>query len=133
MSGKYDDILNLPHHVSASRPHMPAADRAAQFAPFAALTGYGEAVAETARLTEEWVELDEDAIALLDGRLREIRDKLAEQPVVTVRYFVPDPRKSGGAYRTQTGRVRKIDGFKGILVLGEDCEIPIRRIVGIGD
>lgn len=133
MKDKYQDMMDRPLPQLAGHPRMSMENRAAQFAPFAALTGYGEAVAETARLTEEWVELDEDAIALLDGRLREIRDKLAEQPVVTVRYFVPDPRKSGGAYRTQTGRVRKIDGFKGILVLGEDCEIPIRRIVGIGD
>ena len=130
---KYGDMLYMTYPFQTDRPRMNRADRAAQFSPFAALTGFDGVVAETARLTEEWVELDEDAIALLDGRLREIRDKLAEQPVVTVRYFVPDPRKSGGAYRTQTGRVRKIDGFKGILVLGEDCEIPIRRIVGIGD
>lgn len=91
--GKYDDIINLPHHVSATRPHMPMIDRAAQFQPFRALTGYEDAVHETARLTDEKVELTEDEKALLDMRLQKLADDISSQPRVTLTYFRPD-RKS---------------------------------------
>ena len=88
--GKYDDIINLPHHVSAARPHMPMLDRAAQFMPFRALTGYEDAVRETARLTEEKPELTEDEKALLDVRLQRLAEEIAGQPGVTLTYFQPD-------------------------------------------
>ena len=103
MKGAYDDIINLPHHVSATRPHMSMGDRAAQFAPFAALTGYEDAVREAARLTEERVELTEDAQAALDARLRLLADGSMAGKAVTLTWFQPDARKSGGAYVTATG------------------------------
>ena len=103
MTGKYDDIIHLPHHVSATRPRMPMLDRAAQFSPFVALTGYEAAVRETARLTDQRVELDESAKAELDRKLRLLLS-LPGQPEASITYFRPDERKEGGAYETVTGR-----------------------------
>lgn len=131
MSGKYDDILNLPHHVSASRPHMPAADRAAQFAPFAALTGYDAAVRETARQTDARLELDECEKEALNDKLRVIDEHLENAPEVTVTYFRPDGRKAGGAYVTVSGAVRKIDGYARVVVLADGGRIPIDEIAGL--
>lgn len=115
--GKYDDIIDLPHHVSATRPRMPMAARAAQFQPFRALTGYEDAVRETARLTEERAELTEDEKALLDARLQELADRLPDHPRVTVTYFQPDRRKAGGAYVRTAGRLMRIDAIEGVLIL----------------
>lgn len=106
---KYDDIINLPHPVSASHPQMSAMNRAAQFAPFAALTGYGDAISETHRLTDRKIELDEEAKAVLDEKLQMLMEHLEEHPEVQITYFVPDERKAGGAYITVTGSIRKID------------------------
>lgn len=131
MSGKYDDILNLPHHVSASRPHMPAADRAAQFAPFAALTGYDAAVRETARQTDARLELDECEKEALNDKLRVLDEHLENAPEVTVTYFRPDDRKAGGAYVTVSGAVRKIDGYARVVVLADGGRIPIDEIAGL--
>lgn len=131
MSGKYDDILNLPHHVSASRPHMPAADRAAQFAPFAALTGYDAAVRETARQTDARLELDECEKEALNDKLRVLDEHLGSAPEVTVTYFRPDDRKAGGAYVTVSGAVRKIDGYARVVVLADGGRIPIDEIAGL--
>lgn len=131
MSGKYDDILNLPHHVSASRPHMPAADRAAQFAPFAALTGYDAAVRETARQTDARLELDECEKEALNDKLRVLDEHLGSAPEVAVTYFRPDGRKAGGAYVTVSGAVRKIDGYARVVVLADGGRIPIDEIAGL--
>lgn len=131
MSGKYDDILNLPHHVSASRPHMPAADRAAQFAPFAALTGYDAAVRETARLTDARLELDEYEKEALNDKLRVLDENLESAPEVTITYFLPDGKKTGGAYVTASGAVKKIDGYERVVVLEDGGRIPIDEIAGI--
>ena len=103
--GEYDDIIGLPHHVSSTRPHMPMLDRAAQFQPFRALTGYEDAVQETARYTDEKVELTEDEKALLDMELQRLSDDIANRPQVTLTYFRSDKRKAGGAYVTTTGRL----------------------------
>ena len=108
MKTPYDDIIHLPHHVSQNHPQMPMLDRAAQFAPFAALTGYEAAVGETARLTAERRELDPQEAEELNRRLSELVARLPDHPEVTVEYFVPDNRKAGGAYVTMTGRVRHI-------------------------
>ena len=105
-SHKYDDIIHLPHHVSDKRPQMPVLDRAAQFAPFAALTGYGEAVKETARLTERRIQPDEETLDILNRRLEFIKKHISEQPEVSVCFFRPDPRKDGGAYVTVSGTVK---------------------------
>ena len=97
---RYEDIIDLPHHVSSTRPHMAIADRAAQFAPFAALTGYGDAVNETARLTDERAVLDEDRKAEIDAALRAVKKNIGEHPELSVTYFKPDDRKTGGSYIT---------------------------------
>ncbi len=131
MSGKYDDILHLPHPISAKHPQMSMRDRAAQFSPFAALTGYGEVIRETGRLTEDWLELDEAAKAELDRRLRLLAGVLGNRPEITVVWFQPDDRKEGGAYVTVTGRVRKLDVSAGVLLLEDETRIPIRHLVSL--
>lgn len=129
---RYEDIISLPHHVSASRPHMPIPDRAAQFAPFAALSGHDAAVKETARLTQERRELDEGIREILDEKLRMVQEMLHEdQPQITVTYFCPDERKAGGAYVTVSGQVRKIDLYGHSLIMGDGRQIPIEEIYDI--
>ena len=129
--GKYDDIIDLPHHVSATRPHMPMIDRAAQFMPFRALTGYEGAVRETARLTDEKIELTEDEKALLDMRLQELADGISSCPTITLTYFQPDKKKAGGAYVTVTGQLKKIDDYEGTLILVSGERIQIEDILEI--
>ena len=131
MSGKYDDIIHLPHHVSSTRPHMPMRDRAAQFMPFRALTGYEDAVRETARLTKERVELTEEERSVLDGKLQKLVDALPDHPAVTLTYFQPDKRKAGGAYVTASGRLKKIDDLAGVLILTGGERIVIEDIMDI--
>lgn len=131
MSTPYDDIILLPHHVSLARPRMSAMERAAQFSPFAALTGYDAAVRETARTTEERAELDEDAKAALDRVLRQVLDRLSARPAIRVTVFRPDSRKSGGAYVTLTGRVKKLRQPENVLVLEDGTEIPIADIYAL--
>lgn len=121
---KYEDILHLAHPRSASRPHMSAHDRAAQFSPFAALSGYEEAVEETGRLTEEKRELPEDRAARLEESLRQILAQEGPHPAVRIRYFEPDEKKSGGAYRTVFGHIRRIDTYRRGLTLEEGLFIP---------
>lgn len=139
-SVKYADIMELPHHQSLKRPHMPMEDRAAQFSPFAALTGYEDAVKETARLTEGRLELDEYQKEVLDRQLSCIRDALCkcrqkgrcrgEMGVeITVTYFVPDERKEGGMYLTQKGMVQKLKEYEQILLMEDGKEIPLAEIV----
>lgn len=128
---RYDDLLDLPHHVSVTHPHMSLYDRAAQFAPFKALTGYEDDVEETARLTDQRVELDADSIARLDARLRLLEERLADAPAVSITYFLSDERKDGGSYETVTGIVKKIDAIKHILVLRDGWQIPIGDICDI--
>ena len=129
--GKYDDIIGLPHHVSSTRPHMPMLDRAAQFQPFRALTGYEDAVHETARHTDEKVELTEDEKALLDVKLQRLADDLADRPQVTLTWFQPDKRKAGGTYVTATGQLKKIDDLEGALILASGERIVIEDILDI--
>lgn len=129
--GKYDDIIGLPHHVSSTRPHMPMLDRAAQFQPFRALTGYEDAVQETARYTDEKVELTENEKALLDMELQRLSDDIANRPQVTLTCFRPDKKKSGGAYVTTTGRLKKIDDIEGALILASGERIVIEDILDI--
>ena len=131
MTGEYDDIINLPHHVSMKRPHMTAIDRAAQFSPFAALTGYDAAVKETARLTDERVELDEYSANALSDRLQIIAERIAEQPEIAITYFQPDIMKSGGSYATATSAAKKIDEHKRIVIMTDRTTIPIDDIVSI--
>ena len=131
MSGNYDDILYLQHHVSETRPHISNYDRAAQFSPFAALTGYGAAISETARQTDRKIELDDDQIQTMNAALRLLQTHINEQPEVAITYFQPDDRKQGGAYHTVTGHVYRIDAAKGTVVLTDKMVIPIADILKI--
>ena len=126
---RYDDIIDLPHHVSRKHPQMPLLDRAAQFAPFAALTGHEAAIRETARLTEEEIELDENSKELLDLRLQQLQEHLSEHPSVTATYFKPDEKKSGGAYETVTGKVKKVDGYAGELVFTDGRRVELKSMI----
>lgn len=128
---KYDDIIHLPHHVSSVHPQMPIEDRAAQFSPFAALTGHGEAIKETARQTEKRIELDENQKLILDGKMKIVKERLAEAPVITVTYFLPDAKKAGGIYLTITDAVKKIDEYRKLIVMEGGMRIPVREIVRI--
>ena len=130
-SNKYDKIINLPHHVSSTRPHMSMIDRAAQFSPFAALTGYDAAVRETARLTEQKIELDEYEKAALDQRILLLQEHLKELPEVTITHFVPDERKDGGKYISITEAVKKIDTYEKQIVLVDKSKISIENILSI--
>ncbi len=131
MKTPYDDIIRLPHHVSQNHPQMPLRDRAAQFAPFAALTGYEAAVGETARLTAERRELDAQEAEELNRRLTDLAARLPERPEVTIEYFVPDDRKSGGAYVSVTGRVRHISVPERTLVMEDGTVILIDDIAAL--
>ena len=127
----FSDIMNLPHHVSAKRRQMPLADRAAQFSAFAALTGYDEEINETARLTDTREAMSEDDIAELDAAFQRLLSMESEQPTVTVSYFQPDERKSGGAYVNFTGQFRHYDAEQGKLCFTDRTEIPKAYVVSI--
>ena len=128
---QYEDIIHLPRPVSKTHPPMPVADRAAQFAPFAALTGYGDAVKETARLTEAKAELSESEKEELDATMQQIRSHMKEQVKVCFTYFVPDEKKEGGAYRTVTGIVKKIDMYRHAVILEDGTKIPTEDVRNI--
>ena len=127
----YADIMNLSHPISPKHPPMSMLNRAAQFSPFAALTGYDAAVKETARLTDKKIALDEYAKSMLNEKLQMIAEHIDDLPEVTFIYFVPDKKKSGGAYVSVTGTVKEIDEFERIVVLGDGTKIPILEIYEI--
>jgi hypothetical protein len=125
VNGKYDEIMGLPHHVSKTRPQMPMSDRAAQFAPFAALTGYDSAIKETGRLTNERIELDEDALTALNVKYQFLMDALDEEPEIKITYFKPDERKAGGEYVSAIGAVKKVDDFERLITMQDGTRIPM--------
>ena len=127
---KYDDIIDLPRPKSAHEP-MPMSDRAAQFSPFAALTGYEDAIDETARLTDARVELGESAVEELERALAVLAARISERPEITVTYFVPDGRKSGGVYVTRTGALKRIDELERALVFADGARIAVGDIISI--
>ncbi len=131
MNGKYDEIMGLPHHVSKTRPQMPMSDRAAQFAPFAALTGYDAAIKETGRLTDERIELDVEALSALDMKYQLLMEALDEAPEVTITYFQPDERKAGGKYVSAVGTVKKIDDFERRITMRDGTRIPMDDVLSI--
>lgn len=119
MSFPYEDIVQLPHPISPRHPRMSDADRAAQFSPFAALSGHEEAIAETARRTDRRAELAEDGAAALNRQLTELARRLPQRPLVQITCFVRDRQKPGGAYTTVTGQVEKLDLYRrGLLING---------------
>lgn len=127
----YEDIMGLEHHQSKTHPHMSIHDRAAQFAPFSALTGHGAAIAETARLTEQEVTLDEYVAEEIDEKLRWLMQKLESKPQVTITYFVPDEKKEGGAFAQKTGCVKKLDSYQKTILFTDDTCIAIEKIKDI--
>lgn len=131
MTGKYDDILRLPHHVSASRKPMSRLARAAQFAPFAALSGYDAEVQEAGRLTERFIELDEYEKEALNARLRLLARHFREEWVVSLVFFQPDERKAGGAYVTRTGTVKKLYETERLLTLTDGTVIPLDDLIAL--
>ena len=136
MTGPYDDIISLPHPTSAKHPRMPLSDRAAQFAPFAAqfapfaaLSDHSAALAETARLTDQRMELDKDARAALDLKQQLLLERIKERPEITVTWFQPDAKKDGGRYIVSTGRLKRIHEADQELILADGLRIPIGDIV----
>ena len=128
----YEDIVNLPPHISKKHPQPSMLDRAARFAPFAAITGYEEMVLEEARVTEERIDLDEGALALLNEKLNMIQEFIDEEPEVTITYFEPDKKKSGGAYVNITGIVKRIDEYEHFVIMTDGKKIRIEDIYAIG-
>ena len=131
MTNDYSDILTLPHPDPRNRTRMTMQARAAQFAPFAALTGHGAAIEETARLTESEVELEVDERELLDRKLAFLMENLQQEPEVTVTYFVPDDRKSGGCYRSTTSIISKLDSFRHMLYMQDGTRISLNNVIDI--
>lgn len=132
-TGKYEDIINLLHHISKKHPQMTMESRAAQFAPFAALVGYEDAVEETARLTTKRIELNEEEKNILDMKLQMLKEQMHVQiyPEISVMYFVPDLKKEGGKYIKISGTIKKIDEYKQLLILDDKTQIPISEIISI--
>ena len=127
----YDDIINMPHHVSKKHPPMSLYARSAQFAPFAALTGYEEAVKETARETGDRIDVDEEIKAILDSKIQLLSEKIKQKPEISFTYFIPDLRKDGGDYVTVNGIIKKIDMYEQKIILLDKTEIPINEIIDI--
>ena len=130
-TNSYDDIIDHPHHVSTQHPRMSMTDRAAQFSPFAARTGYGDVIKETARVTDRKPELSESEKTELDYKLQKVCDYPGEKPTVSITYFVPDLKKAGGSYRTISGQIKKIDDYKKQVVLLDKSTIDIDCILEI--
>lgn len=131
MNNKYEDIINQKRPISKKHPPMPLEERAAQFAPFAALTGYEETITETAREVDKRIELDEEAQNTINRKIQELKQQIVTKPIVSITYFQKDLRKEGGEYITVTEKIRKIDDYKKIIVLENKTEIPIREILDI--
>ena len=127
----YEDIIHLPHHVSEPHPRMSRLNRAAQFSPFAALTGYGAAIQEAGRLTDRKIQLDEDSQAVLDRKLAILREQMSKHLEVTVTYFQPDGKKDGGAYASFSGQVKKIQDYEQLLVFTDGTQIPFSDILDL--
>ena len=125
---KYDDIIDLPHHTSATRQRMSISDRAAQFAPFAALTGYDGVIAETARLTDSEDAENDESVAILDKKLRFLKGVADSHPYVEITYFIPDERKSGGRYETVYGYLKMLDEIERSIILMDKRQILFERI-----
>lgn len=131
MKNSYDDIINLPHHISKTRPQMSMVDRAAQFSPFAALTGYDAAIQETGRLTSNKIDLSDEETDLLNRKQHFLTSILSDRPRITVTYFAPDERKTGGAYVTITGNLRRIDEAERLLVMTDGRKIQLDEITNL--
>lgn len=128
---QYDNIINMPHHVSKTRPQMPIHDRAAQFSSFAALVGFDSMIEETERLTHTKAELDEAAKALLNEKLKLLDQNISEHPEIRIVYFLPDERKEGGEYVSHIGNIKRIDSFSRTVLFSDGIRIPFDDIYAI--
>ena len=128
---KYGDIINLGHPTSKKHPRMPIRDRAAQFAPFAALVGYDDAVEETARVTDDMIEQSEEMKAVIDEKLRYLSERIGEMPTVIVTYFMPDKKKSGGEYKIFEGRLKRLDDYDAVMIFECGKKIPYDKIYSV--
>lgn len=126
--GNYDDIIDHPHHVSNRRPQMPMSERASQFSPFAALTGYGDVIREANRFVDDRLILDEETLKILDRKFQTLMERLSDRPTVVFTYFVPDQSKDGGAYVDAEGVIKKIDSFSRIITLENGMQISMDNI-----
>ena len=131
MIDNFDDIINLPHHVSKSHPQMSMMNRAAQFAPFAALTGHSAAIEETARLTDEQQELAEEDSEALNQKMGYLRENINKHPTITITYFEPDKKKAGGKYKSIEGQLKNIDDYIQSIVLKSGVSISFTSILDI--
>ena len=131
MTDNYDDIINLPHHVSTRHPQMSMMNRAAQFAPFAALTGHSAAIEETARLTESQQELADEDNEILNQKMAFLREAINEHPSISITYFEPDKKKAGGKYKSVKGQLQNIDDYNQTIVLKSSEAIPLKSILDI--
>jgi len=127
----YEDIINLPHHVSSRHPQMSMMNRAAQFAPFAALTGHAAAIEEIARLTDEQHELAEEDSESLNQKMIYLREVINEHPIITITYFEPDKKKAGGAYKSIESQLKNIDDYSQSIVLKSGEMIPLKSVLDI--
>ena len=127
----YNDIINLSHHVSSTRPQMAQHVRAAQFSPFAALTGYDAEISETARLTNKRLKLSEDKKADLNERMQILLENVQDRPLVTITYFISDERKTGGSYKSVSGSVRRVDEYELLIIFTDGTTIPMGDIYNI--
>ena len=128
---KYGDIINLGHPTSKKHPRMPVRDRAAQFAPFAALVGYDDAVEETARVTDDMIEQSDEMMAVIDEKLRYLSERIGEMPTVLVTYFLPDAKKSGGEYKIFEGRIKRLDDHDAMMIFECGKKIPYDKIYSV--
>ena len=128
----YEDIVNLPPHISKKHPQPTMIDRAARFAPFAAITGYEKMVLEEARVTEDRIDLDEETLSLLNEKLSMIQEFLYEEPQIKITYFEPDKKKTGGAYVSITGVVKRIDEYEHLVIMTDGNKIRIEDIYAMG-
>lgn len=131
MSGPYEDMLHLPHHTSSDRPRMSMSDRAAQFSPFAALTGYDAAIQETGRLTDAKIELTDDELNILNRKALLLEESVRTGLQVEITYFLPDGRKKGGSYDTVHGTIKKIDTIERMIRMTDGTVIPINAVIDI--
>ena len=131
MTDQYDDIVHLPHHVSSTRPRMSAIDRAAQFSPFAALTGYDTSIKESARLTDARIELDDSQKEEIGEKLRLVTDQFNADVEIKITYFLPDTKKAGGQYVLATGTVKKVDEYERMIIMGDGKQIPIDEVIDV--
>ena len=131
MNKNYDDIINLPNHISLKHPRMSIEARSAQFAPFAALTGYNDAVKETERLTDKRIEIDDNLKQILNNKLNYILENIDKKTLIIITYFIPDNKKDGGKYIEKTGIIKKIDIINQYIYLYDKTKIPIKEIINI--